>query len=489
MDGTPETFTMPKSRMRDDACSPFEIFFNCNVDKWEDVKEVIRSKSVPVSQVEDSYPELKNKIMAGNGGDMPQVYKKALRTVTMSASGYGSTLDGEMIPETDVQYMYVKPNSDFPEGVCAVVVGNEFAELDTMEDYMDKDGVCFLPITYGGANYVSGRFWHKTRMDDVAPKQFDRNLFESLIHLQLLRMSAGYWLDPGTNMDEPTGEPGQIIRFDYSTEGREPKMIQGVPPPSILVEYLKIIDDVIEALAATYDVLKGNLPPGLDTFSGLRLLTERAFSVHGEVIKNWERVQVSKLKIQLELARKHFIEPRTKTVEGENGGYETKEFSRADLMGGVDIRIEPGSSIPKSPSVENAAIIEDIKLQIIDAHDPKINYKILQKQGLQDLAQASGDDIKDAQKEWKGFVESVEKNPENPGAWIIRPRNGIDNEGIHYRDAVSRAKTDTFFKMPMPAQQMWEEHTLYHKANLDSQMMAQQAQAQGPQPIRPEVVR
>src|SRR3990167_3649074 len=402
-DGQPEGFTMPKGRLKEEACSPFEMFFNGNVDNFESVKQVIRAKSVPISEIENTYPEIKDKVSdATAGGDMSDTYKKALKTVTQSTmGGAGGSGDGNSAPECDVHYLFCKPDNEFKEGLMAVIVGENIVELGTAEEYTDNDGVCFSPFDHAGCNYVPGRFWHKTRMDDIAQLQMDRNLFKSWIHLQTLTMSSGKWLDPGTNMDTPTGESGQVIKFDYSTEGRKPEMVPGIPVPAVMVELIKLIAS------------------------------------------------------------------------------ETQSFRGADLMGGVDIKVEEGSSIPRSQSVENAAIVESIKANLIDITNPKVRYKVLEKLGQQDLADISGDDIKDAAKEWREFLDSVAKNPENPEAWMTRYRMGIDNDAIHYQDASARAKTDVFWKLPPEARKLWVDHTILHKANLDAQM-AQQAMTKEP---------
>lgn len=478
--GNPMTGEMPRGKLRIEAVSPFEMFFNTNVENFEQVRELIRCKTVTVKDAEEMYPDLKDKITGDVSTESNQIYKKALRTVSQSSSGYGVAVEGNNAPEADMDYMYVMPCDKYPEGIYAVITGQNFGELMTMEDSTDKDGNAYLPFVHAGGNHVPGRFWKKTRADDIAQKQIDRNLFESLLQLQMLTMGSGKWLDPKTNMGTPTGEPGEVIEFDYTVQGRKPEMIPGVPPPSILVEILKLIDKDIEEATATYDVIKGQLPPGLDTFSGLRLLTERAFSVHGETLEQWELAQAKIVRQQLEIARKQFIEPRSKTVEGETGGFETQSFSRADLQGGVDIKVEPGSSIPMSKAVENAAVADSIKLGLIDIQDPKVKYKILEKLGQQDLATTDQEDIKDAMREWKDFLESVNDNPNKPDAWVLRPRYGIDNEMIHYRDAIARAKTDTFFKLPPEAQKMWVEHAQIHQTNMQKDAMQQQAMSAPP---------
>ena len=480
-DGNEIVDELPKGKLETSCASPFEIFFNAEILDFKKVRQVIRSKSVPTEELKSKYPEFKDKIKpeSDSGGNVSETYQKALAYI--SQSNQAVTKGGaDKVESSIIDYMYVLPEGEFKSGVLATVIGEEIVELSTMDVYKNQKGIRFIPIEFIGGEIVPGRFWRKSPLSDIIQKQIQRNKYESFTELQGMAMTGGKWLDPGTNMSEPTGDPNQVIDYDFTIEGRKPEQLKGIPPDTVILQMIEKIDKDIEELTGTYDVLKGQLPKGLDTFSGLRLLTERAFSIHGEMVKNWEIGHQENTKMQLEIARTHFIEIRKKTFKDENGSWETKQFSKADLQGAVDIKVEPGSTIPRSVSVENAAIIDSIKLGLINIQDPDTHFKVLQKLGQSDLESGVGIDIKDAMKEWKEFKDSVEKNPGNPQTWKIRPRFGIDNESVHYRDAVNRAKSDEYFSMPPIAQQIWQEHIAMHKNNMEMEMM-KKAQIQQPE--------
>lgn len=478
-----------KSKIKTDTVSPFEMFFNQEVEKFEDVRCVVRSKIKPIDELKDMYPAIADKIVEkGEGEDQSRTFLKAFSYITSNsgASSNGGTGGKGKIPTASIDYLYSLPDNEFPDGVCAHIINEEIVELSDMKENMDSEENYSLPFVHIGCLFVPGRFWRKTLIDDLAHKQVQRNKAESLTELGIFTMSNPVWLEPvGSNMDNPTGESGQKLQYEHDPSRPAPSRMDGKDIPQSVFKYIEMIDKDFQDLAHLYDVLQGNLPKGLDTFSGLRLLTEQAFSNHLEMIKNWERGNAKVCKQQIELARKHFVEPRKKTFENEFGSWETKVFTRADLQGGVDVRTEEGSSVPKSKAVEDAAIVDSIKLGLVNIQDPGVNAKILERFGQSDLTGTVNLDIKDAMHEWKEFLDSVKESPADPMKWKIRPRQGIDNDMIHYADAMNRAKTEEFFALPDPAKAMWVNHVTYHKTILENEQ-AKAAEAQAAMAAQPK---
>lgn len=475
---------IPRTRLGTDAVPPFEMWFNFDVQNFSAVDRLVRSKRVDVDVLKKMYPDLKDDVLDENeSANLSENYMESLAYATGSGGyeygGYGKPSSSRRTKVID--YVYAKPFKGFEDGLMAVIVGEEVVESASLDAYRDLKGRYLIPFNFAKALDVPGRFWGKSRLDDVIPKQIQRNRYESLIELDALRNANNKWLDPGTNMDQPTGQPGQIIKYDYMGDGRKPEHVAGRDPSRVVIDLIERIDKDIEDMLGTQQVLEGKAPAGVDTFSGLRLLTERAMSDHSESIGNWEMLWEEDARQKMELARTHFVEVREKTFRNDLGNWETKQFTKADLQGGTDIKIEPGSTVAKSKSVENAGIIDSVKLGLVDSRDPAVNLKILEKLGQSELASPISLDIKDAMKEWKEFYDSVKENPGNPESWKLRPRYGIDNEAVHYKDSASRAKEDKFFEMPEQAQQMWIEHAEYHRNNMETEM-----QAQSELPVKPE---
>lgn len=467
---------LPKGKLCTDVASPFEMFFDQSVEDFKKVKSVVRSKETDIEEIKATYPDFVDNIVSnekdtGEGSNAMEM-KSALAYITSQALSGQFGGKGKPSPTGVLDYVHHLPDNDFPQGLLATVNGNTVLEaIPLAEAYSDQDENPFIPIVHCPKKRVPGRIWGKTEMDDLGWVQVSFNSLLSFIELCNYRMAAPDWLIPeGCEVDQLTGEPGLKVTWK-NISGQpniKPERLDGKEIPQSIKWYLEKLESFFEDLGASYDVLKGDSPENVSTFGGQKLLYERAYSAHLEMITNWEQAYEECKKQHLEIARKHFIEERKRVFENKAGDWETKTFTRADLQGGVTIKVEQGSSIPKSQAAEISGIFESISAGLINPMDEKVRYKILERFGQSDLMGDLEEDFKDARNEWKDFLET--------GA--PRPRNGIDNELVHYMDAVARAKTEEFFKLPQEMQAMWEEHILYHKMNLEAQMMQNAAMQQ-----------
>lgn len=493
-DGTKQEMSFPKGKLTTEVRAPFEVFFDNEIGDFYKARQVVLSKSKTVEELRKQYPKFKDKIVptAGAADKISEYYMTSISYITStSSSGMApSAADGgNKIEKALVDEVFSLPTDEFPNGLYAVVIGE--IEVESGELWsQDINGNYYLPIAKFGGLEIPGRAWNKAPVDDLVTKQIQRNKYESMIELSLLRMGSPDWLIPdGSGVDDITGEPGQKITYKPSISGVEPKRLPGMPVNASLFQFMEMIDKEIEDLAATYDALRGDTPSGLKAFSALKLLTERGFSRHIEIIHNWEDYH-KRIKIhQLEIARQHFTEPRKRTISNKNGVWETKEFTKADLQGAVSVEVESGSAVPKSQAAEQAQLMELQGAGILDLSDPRIHYKFMERMGQADMMNGVDEDVKDASREWKDFVDSIpeyeQKKKEgdpHPEAYLeLRFRPNIDNNAIHYLDHVSKAKSPEFFALPPDVQDAWVQHLEMHKQEQQIQAMQNAAPAGPPQ--------
>ena len=451
--GKPIGERVPNGQLKCDIAPPFEMYFNNELQDFHNVTEVMRRQRVPISTLEALYPRLRNIAYVAQSG---------------SQGGWLGG-NGDVVRSGIRDYVWAMPCPEFPDGLMATMVGEDIVELSELQ-YDDREGRKFINVVHFGNERVPGRILHRCKLDDVAKKQIDRNKLEAYITLWIYTMTGGKILDPGCEMDEMTGDPNQHVTYTPGLNGAKPERWQGFPVDQSVYKRLEQMDQEINDLAGMLDVLRGEHPAGVQTLGEVQALMERAYSRHNEMIDNWERANEEVTRQQIEILRKFGTETRSKTFKNSMGSWETKQFTNADLNGGLTVQVEKGSSVPKSKAMEFVAITEDIKYGVINPQDPKVQYQILEKQGLTELASAVGEDIKDAMREWKDFADGKD----------ARPRLGIDNEQIHYLDAVSRAKSDEFFMMDELRRKIWVEHVELHKRNIEAQLM-QEAMAAGAQ--------
>src|SRR5262249_38146413 len=148
----------------------------------------------------------------------------------------------------------------------------------------------FLPTVCFPQHLVPGTGSAKTVADDLAPKQAQRNRWESCVEACGMRMGSPVWLNPkGANVKNLTGDPGNII--DYTAVGpgaAKPGRVPGQPIPVSMIEFIDRIDKTFEELAATFDVIKGARPEGVSAGIALQILQERNLSRYGPLFILWE---------------------------------------------------------------------------------------------------------------------------------------------------------------------------------------------------------
>lgn len=480
MDGNIESAKMPKGRLAEEAVSAFEMHFDTTARTFKDVRGIVRSKQVPLKDLKDMFPEISDKLGESQvGSQQGEIMLQALKFMTKDSgsaivdSGGGPGAE----PPGIIDYLYQMPTKEFPQGVISTIIGNEVVELSDF--YLkDKDGRFWMPFVHAGIDEVPGAIWRKSPADDIAEKQVQRNNLESFCELEVYRGGASRVIVPrGSDMDPLTGQPYQVVEFNASPNRAAPIIMEGNGPNNTLLQMIEKIDQDIDDLAGTHDIIRGQRPEGVKTLGEAEILTEAAYGQHTEMLRSWEAAHEERARQKIELLRMFGSEARMRTIRKENGSWETDEFTNADLQGGMDISVEAGSGVPKSKAIENQQMLESIRFGLIDISDPVVKAKVLERLGQGDLNSQAGMDIEDAAREWNEFMTSVEQAPADASKWKTRPRNGIDNEPVHYADAMARAKTPEFFSLPPQAQKVWVEHAMTHKTNLDAQMAAQAAQA------------
>lgn len=492
-DGSKKQMTFPKGKLTTETLSPFETFFSNEIQDFYKSREVVISKVKSIDELKRQYKDFADQLVpvSGAAAQLSEYYMTSIAYVTgTSASGNTpGNVGSDKIEKGMVDVVFSLPSDDFPQGLCATLVGDVVVEADELWS-KDITGKYFIPIAFFGGLHVPGRVWKKAPVEDLIPKQIQRNVYESMIELSLRRMGLPNWLIPEQcKVDDITGQGGQKIAYNASLNGAKPEMVPGVPVNQSLFQAIEMIDKEMEDLAATYDALRGETPVGLKAFSALKFLSERGHSRHIEIIRNWEdynrRIKVH----QIEIARMNFTEPRKRTLSNKNGVWETRQFDKSDLQSDINVEVESGSAIPKSQAAEQAQLMELQGAGILDMNDPRVKYKFMERMGQADMLSGVDEDVKDAGREWHDFIDSVPeyekavaaKDP-HPEAFLkLRFRMDVDNHAIHYLEHVARAKTPEFFALAPEVQDVWIAHLQMHKQAMQPPMGAMPEPGQ-PQP-------
>ncbi len=456
--GDPITESYPIGKMDSEVDAPFGILFDMQALHIDNSPFIVKAKTYPIEDLKAMFPEHADEF--GEGSDMAGVgktglfYQQALSYAigTMGLTGM-SFARGETHGGRGTLYRLIrKPCKELPYGGEALLV-NEIVVWKGESSTKDDKGVPYYPITHFGFKKVPGRVFYKTPADDLISKQIQRNKIESLLQLGAERVSNPTWLLPsGIGLENITGEPGEKLIYNAHI-GPKPERIQGADMPNSLYRWLQIIDEDFSDLAATYDVMLGKHPQGVDTLGGMQLLRDRGLARFQDALNSWGRGWVRVNRNRLMIWKARVKDDRTLTVLGDNGKWEMQKFNSATLAGSIDCRAEEGSTQPKSKAYSQMMASQLMQAGLLDVSDPITKYELLTTFDAQDLGKGLDMDVKDAIKERETYLEHG----------VVRPREIVDNHEVHLAQHSRDAKSDEFFnKWPTDRQNGWIAHINWH---------------------------
>jgi hypothetical protein len=402
------------------ALSPFEIAFNNNHARFEDVPYVIRLRW-RTKKYYEAHPVLAKQMRDFQWTKAPnETSLQLFRSLPyhndtgvapfLGQSGAGNDELGA--PEYEV---WVRPCNKYPEGLVFRVVGDAAPKILHQEEdeaipgplpYTTADGGPLFPFEFAAFEQNGGKVWGSSPFDAAIPKLNQLNQHDSFGLMVVNRMGNPLWLVPkGAEIQKFTGEPGLVVHWNPLTVNgaAEPKRIDGMELGSGFFKYREqLVHDVEEALG-TYDVLKGTKPAGVEAFAALQLLVEQgqsrfasAFKARGTMYRGW-------FKTALEIEREFGPDERTEWILSPARKWTQKLFKRADLQGSFQVVMEDGSQKPKTSLGIRAAIEHLNGLGFIDPTDPDQRYAIYQAFGQTKLSPALDLNILAAQRKQEAF--------------------------------------------------------------------------------------
>jgi hypothetical protein len=492
-DGTPAGQYVAFGKGKTSALSPFEYAFSPNATRWDDLAYIIRLRWRDKHWFEANKPELVPQITWEKSPTdrSLQIFKSLALTNDVGTGSQFSYLgsSGAHTVEGVTEYeLWLKPTPEFPDGLVMRVLGDKSPIVMQQPEeglpgpfpYKDIEGKPLFPFMHAQYEHMGGRLYGRGALSPLIQKQDQLNQLDSLIQLIIQRMANPVWLVPeGAGIDHFTGEPGLVMKWNPLAVGGQgkPERVKGEEVPSSLYQLRQQILSDIEELSGTYDIIKGQKPTGIEAFSALQLLVERSqarfgsvFQARGEMYRQWYG-------IALELERQFGPQERTKAVVTPNQGYTFRHFQNAQLQGQVSVKIEDGSTMPKTALGRRAAIEQANQLLLLDPHDPDQKFALLSDFGLSELIPSLNTHVQAALQLQDTFEQWVE-NQVGPPPLVIKP---WFNTQIHWNERIKWLNTDKMREM-MTEKPELEPMITMHLQQLQMVMMGGVGGPIGPPP-------
>jgi rubredoxin len=224
--GIPQQMTLPKGKFYTEIENIFTTYFDYEATSIEESGYFMVARTRSKEWVTRVYgEEVAESLSYGVYEDPYSTYLETLAYASPTGGNVfrgGGRSAGE--PRIKIRRLWIRPRTDkAPNGIYAVVAGQKVLEVGEWP-YHDEKGKPFLNVVYIPFDEIPGRILAKTRVDDLIPKQEQRNRIEAIIELHSQRMANATWLIPeGSGLSRVTGEQGQILRYNA---------MAGVPPPT-----------------------------------------------------------------------------------------------------------------------------------------------------------------------------------------------------------------------------------------------------------------
>jgi hypothetical protein len=457
----------PRGKLCEKVRSPFEVFFDhINVRKfdreggmtWAVVAELIDHQEAKERWGTDWGPG--GSVTPGQGASLSMQYLESLSVLTAvidpatgptTSAGSGAGNAQRVLLET----FYELPTRRFPQGLEAQrVQGNNgrIVEFGPLPYHMtDEEGnpdptQPFIPLVHFRFHRQPGRAWGRTPISDIVPLNVARNRAEAMMMVAEARMANPVWLIPdGVMVRDPTGEPGELVRYNAITAGQgrapKPERIPGIPPPAYFMARMQALDEQMEKLSGSFDIAHGEAPRGVTAASALALLGERQQRSVSPQITQWELAQEERVRQQMYIFREYGVTERVRPRRDGISKWAFQVWQATDLGGDVNVRVVPGSAMPKSRAQKAATIEAEVRMGLVNVQNPEVLRRVHESYGTTELVQPYESDVKDAQQEQELWLRMA-KGEKNGRLMRFRPL--IDNHQVHADEHRAFALTDEF---------------------------------------------
>jgi hypothetical protein len=430
----PEHVNMPRGKFCADLWSSFEFSLPSTATVADEQQSawVLGHQDMPIEQACRLWPDYAEAIRQQTGrsrtGSLAAQYATTLRGMS-GPHGNGTSSRGtdNMVTVYRLQHDPVdEPDLSLPEGLHGVMVGEVLVEEGPLP-LVDENGrpqKSIIIRTFATAPHSPHG---KPPADDLVPMQKSRNRVESLIELILMHCAAPTtWLPASVTLeDTPSGAPGAFNRFRSLTPGDHPITERGQNPPEGLYKRLEQIDASMEKVSRLNAVLMGDRPSGDPTLGEVEIMQERGMAAFRTPLDHAIEFEKRQARLLLQYARQSAWAPRFRRVKGENGQWEISQFTNADLLGQVDIAIEPMSAWPKSPAMQLVRIQKAVEFGILQpAADPEVALRLLTEMALGEFKKSTNEDKRQVAREldrWKAAQGPADIPPPLPDPLINLP--------------------------------------------------------------------
>lgn len=496
--------SLPEGEVTLDVATPFELMCDYTIPEMERQPVVVWRRMRTIEWLREHYPEAASAYKEGADGNAAACSDLGL-TMLQNIIRLQPALIG--VVGSSAQYtrsvviddVYALPCAEFPNGLLARVMNDgqrvlEAKPLPFHDGTEGQKGRVFVPVAHYGYDEVPGALLCTTPANSMKELQRQRNRLIAHILLYFARSANGVWAVPdGADIQTISGSEGVVIRFNASSAGGgAPQRLEGARLPNSFGDRINQIDATMDEMVAIPDLSQQF--PRMDSAVMLNSLIEQQQQRLGPVFKRWGSSWVTTATQLFHVFRNFAPDEVYYKIKGEEARWSVKKIQLADLRGGVDIRIENGSLVPKTLLQKRAAYEQMAALKIVDpATDPNVKLKYARALGVTELMEGLAADDDQIAREHDALIQWAHEHfdlvtgellpgqdPEDPALTIpVKVDPDCDLHPLHIERHRRFILSEEFQALPLSVQEAFRAQHFRVHVYIDQMQQAQQAQVMG----------
>lgn len=329
------------------ALSAFNLIpGNDGISNIKDQPWLMERTWMSVSDAVRYYPHLKDKIKKTSESEKTSYERVVDRLASPISAMTGSNLvkfSDSINSEVLVKTLWIRPNSEYKNGVVVVVIGDNLAHIGPFpHDY----GKNIYPYAKFDEKPDGFHFWAQSSIERLMSIQRAYNRLRQKKLKNVYLMANGKWLNPkGSQVPDEsfTDEEGEVI--EYNSLVGEPKQAQISSLPNYAVELAReLIIDMRDSGGQRESSVTP--PPNLTAGVAIQIASELSDENLNPVIRRFASAMKICANQQLILINEEYIEPRKIRIFGSNNEMGLMWLSNADFRNHTDVHIEVESLFP-----------------------------------------------------------------------------------------------------------------------------------------------
>lgn len=313
--------------------SPARFYPELNREKWEDVTYVDTFEFTNLHELRAKYPKKKDDIQLE---DVSRV-----EPLKVNVDSYV------------LEHLFIcRPNKFWPEG--AMIKWCDGAIL-SWKKFPYKHGE--LPFDVA-TDIPLDNIWGMSLVHNIKQLQRMFNSVQSAIAYDISSVARKKWMLPkGAASFQSLDNSSSVCEWSGQ---REPKLVSNTPMTAGMLPFQDKIEERISKQARVYDVVKGDLPPGITANSALQFIDEQGNDrdVVGITAKKTRIRRIGRMRMSLMGQYYHEDDNRTVRILGPENTYLIQSMKKVDFSLASSVELQNTSKLPDSKTGMISTIID-----------------------------------------------------------------------------------------------------------------------------------